>query len=732
MSTGYRVYCPSTSFSTCSGKWTGTVTTWAWEYDTHVTVRVKFYTTQNQVNSKVQGSDYFYGSAVINGQPYDFRIAYLGYSGVNSSYTFEQEVDIPFDGSGKADLTFAVTVQGATGTYLQGYTLAGSLTHTFSNAAAPGVLELSPSAKKMGDTATLAVKNGEGTIRYRISYEFGGLIGLIAEEQMLAENASLLELQWQIPDLLDGCPNATAGTLTLICETYRFDTLIGTSQVQREISVFPASTLEKPGIMTIGYDATFAIQKTTDRYSTTLRYRLLGQEGIIGEKIPENSYIWPIPLSLGKAMPASTSETIYIYCDTYHGTALVGTSSYSATLQVFTYDSRCRPVIDALRIRKFVPEAPEAFQNILLQNVSRVDLLVEAHSDCSELESYRFEGFGADITIKAEDYEGFLSVPVNAYPGENEIYITVTDRRGITKLNYYTLTVLPYHKPRVIPYSLGEVSYSAPICFRADREGMASGSGSFLRVMAGKLFAEVLSGGVNINAAQLSYRVRKSEEDWPEEFTPLLEFGSEEHSVSRNLENIFPDPDVSYQVELQVKDLVGFSGTYLVKISSRKVNFSLLCAADGAAFGKTAEHPGVVEIAQDMTLWVRGGLKVDGDVWQQLEAVESSSVWESGYAHGRRSVSGCFYRLEQGRQVSVVFNRAIYWSGSRITVNASPIPQEDCPAAPVSAICPAENGFVLATVGTDGYITVDLAWNAKSATQYNWVDGFIQYWKEET
>ena len=193
MATGYTVYCPSTSVSTYSGKWMGTITTWAWEFETYVKVRIKFYTTQKHVNSKVQGTDYFYGTAVINGSPYNFRIAYLGYAGVNSSYIFEEEVDIPFDSSGKANLSFSVTVQGATGTYLQGYSLSGSLSHTFSNAARAGTLELSPSAKKMGDTATLAVTGGEGTIRYRLSYEFGGLTGLIAEEQMIAEDAALLE-----------------------------------------------------------------------------------------------------------------------------------------------------------------------------------------------------------------------------------------------------------------------------------------------------------------------------------------------------------------------------------------------------------------------------------------------------------------------------------------------------------------------------------------------------------
>ena len=236
MATGYKVYCPSTSFNTCSEQWLGNITTWAWEYETYVKVRVQFYTTQNQVNSKVQGTDYFYGSAVINSKPYDFRIAYLGYAGVNSSYTFLEEVEIPFDSSGKAELSFSVTVRGAAGTYLQGYSLSGSLHHTFRNDAKAGTLELSPSAQKMGDAATLVVTGGEGTVRYRICYTFGSLSGVIAEKQMLAENASLLEVSWVIPDLLEGCPNAAGGLLTLTCETYWFDTLIGISQVEREIS----------------------------------------------------------------------------------------------------------------------------------------------------------------------------------------------------------------------------------------------------------------------------------------------------------------------------------------------------------------------------------------------------------------------------------------------------------------------------------------------------------------
>jgi hypothetical protein len=197
----------------------------------------------------------------------------------------------------------------------------------------------------MGDAATLAVRGGEGTIRYRICYTFGSLSGVIAEKQMLAEEASLLEVSWVIPDLLEGCPNATDGILTLTCETYRFDTLIGTSQIQREISVFPAATLGKLGEMDIGYDFDFVIQRPSARYSTTLRYRLLGNEGTITEDLWEDTYSWDIPLSVGKLMPATESETLYVYCDSYHGTALVGTTSYSCKITALSSDSLYKPVI---------------------------------------------------------------------------------------------------------------------------------------------------------------------------------------------------------------------------------------------------------------------------------------------------------------------------------------------------------------------------------------------------
>lgn len=733
MATGYSVYSPPTEFSTYSGKWMGTITTWAWEYDDHVNVEIKFYTTQKYVNSKVQGTDYFYGSATVNGTTHSFKIAYLGYPGVNSSYTFTTEINIPFDSNGKAKLSIAVAVQGASGTYLAGYSLGGSLTHEFSNAAKAGTVSLSPSAKKFGDTATIAVSGGEGTVHYKIAYSFGSVSEVIIDKQMTAETAGLYEMEWTIPDLMAECPDTAGGTLKITCETYRFDTLIGSSSVEREIFAYLPSTIEHSFDLVIGMSEDFDIIKNYEGYTTTLRYKVRQNEGTIASEITGDSYVWDIPIEFGKLMPASEEETIYIYCDTYYETYLVGTTyeTYTIKCRHSSVDSRFNPVIDSLKTRVYIPDAPEEFQGLMLQNVSLVDYTVEAHSDASEIAEYTFKGFGKDITIQADKFEGFFAVPADSFAGKHSFNITVTDKRGRSDTNYYSCTVRAYSKPKVIPYSVDDANYSAPMCFRSDREGIASGTGTYVRILAGKMCSDVVDDEVNINACKMEYRIRKTGDPWPEEYTELLSY-EDSTFASEIVADAFPSTKNSYQIELRVTDLLGFSHSYFAKVSSQKVNFSLLCASDGAAFGKKAEFPGVVEISQDMTLWVRGELRVDASEWQALEVNDNDVTWESGYPHGLHSVSGCYYRIENGNHVMVSFNRAIKWKKSQIIINSTPIPEAERPKTTVSMICAAENGFVIATVGTDGYIAIDLAWSSTSATQYNWIDGFVHYWKEDT
>lgn len=84
------------------------------------------------------------------------------------------------------------------------------------------------------------------------------------------------------------------------------------------------------------------INRLVDTYNYTLRYKFTGDtqdyEGTIVEKINQDSYDWTIPETFyqywQKYIPTKIERHCYIYCDTYSGSTLIGTTE--ANVQIFT------------------------------------------------------------------------------------------------------------------------------------------------------------------------------------------------------------------------------------------------------------------------------------------------------------------------------------------------------------------------------------------------------------
>lgn len=721
MPTGIRLDPVSAEgLSTCNNLWRGGISLWAYENEDHVLVMVRILQTQWYAKGTISGT--FTGTLTINGESRSFTISTLPYQVADYRSVYETEyIPIYFDENGIAEISVDVKVKGASGTMFSGYTLGGMLNHSYSNTAGAGSIEMSPSAQRMGDTAILAISKGIGAVTHKVTYSFGSVTKVIGN--FLNRE---YQYEWTIPDLSSECTNATSGTMNITLETYRFGTLVGSDSVSREIFVPLASEIVLQD-MAVGEVTPITIKRNSTNFTSTIRAFVLQQKVIVTTDCAQDTFNWNIPTSVAKLMPNTAVETIYLYCDTYNGTALVGSTSAKAMIRVDPEDSRFKPVIDSLTVEGTIPDAADAFKQLILQNVSGVAVSVEAHSDVSTITGYEIAVFGDSFSGD----DGKFDIVANSFAGVHTMTVRVTDARGSSAEATQDVTILPYIKPKVVPYAVGDVQYSAPICYRADREGMATGNGTFMRILAGKMCTEILQDGVNINASKLEYRTRKSTEDWPEDYVTLFPFQNDANFVSEIIEDAYPDPKASYQTEIRVTDLVGFSHSIFIKISSQKVSFSLLCAAAGAAFGKTAEFPDVVEIASDMTLWVRGKIEVDNAELVALQCNENDSCWESGYAYGHHSVSGCYYGTEFGSKVNVIFNRAILWSGSKIYLNAEALPEEIRPAVPISKLCAADGGLVMATVGTDGFITIDFAWSPESKNEFHWIDGLVTYWKED-
>lgn len=728
MSTGYEVYCPYSNFKSSRLAWSGMISCVAYEHKDYVHVIAQFTQGQTIQNSDIYGTDKFYASFVINGKQHNFSFNRLCRPGTayQTYSSYKAEETIYFDSNGNAPLSIAVSVQGATGSIVAGHSLNGTLNYTFSNRASQTVVSMNPSAKTMGDQATITATGGKGTIRIHIYYTFGNLRGDILQKQLTQFDYGSYKVDWTIPDLLDGCPNAAGGSLKIVCDTYRFDSLVGTSSLVREISAFPATEFALPpgDSFYIGHEKDIPLKRYSSKYTMNIRYALVEEHEMVRD-IQSDSYHWKVPVSLGREMASASYSSVYMYCDTYHGTAKVGTVSERYAMRVNTDDEICKPIIDSATVEASVLGAPEEFQGLMLQNISKVKLTIKAHTDSSEIKEYKLDAFGLNESSK----DGLFVVTPNVHSGKHKLIVKVFDRRGGKREKEIDVTVLPYSKPRVIPYTSDGTAYNAPICYRSDKEGMAVSSGPFMRILVGKSHTDIIKDGMNINSSSLVYRIRRGTEQWPDKYLQLLPMQDKDNFISSILADSFPDPRSSYQVELVAKDKIGNTHEIIIKISSEKVSFSLRCAKDGAAFGKTSEYPGVVEIAQDMTLLVQGDLVVSGTGWTELKSVVNENTWESGFTCGFQKTSGCHYRVENGNRINVIFNRAIKWNGTPITLNSDPIPVSHRPERPISMLCAAENGIVMATVDTEGLIKIDYVWG--NSSQFRWINGLVYYWKED-
>ena len=84
------------------------------------------------------------------------------------------------------------------------------------------------------------------------------------------------------------------------------------------------------------------INRLVDTYNYTLRYKFTGDtqdyEGTIVENINQDSYDWTIPEEFyqywKEHMPTKIARYCYVYCDTYSGTTLIGTTE--AVMQILT------------------------------------------------------------------------------------------------------------------------------------------------------------------------------------------------------------------------------------------------------------------------------------------------------------------------------------------------------------------------------------------------------------
>ena len=163
----------------------------------------------------------------------------------------------------------------------------------------------------------------------------------------------------------------------------------------------------------------------------TLRYRFGSAEGLIAEDAGE-SCTWTPPLDLARQIPNSTTGTAVITCQTFLNGQLFGTPQETAVLLT---------VPDSV-----VPTASATWEDtsgaldelgVYAKGVSKLGVSVTGTG------IYGSTVTGAAVTLDGKGYTGGILTST----GERELVVTVTDSRGRSGSQKYTILVADYEAP---------------------------------------------------------------------------------------------------------------------------------------------------------------------------------------------------------------------------------------------------------------------------------------------
>lgn len=185
-------------------------------------------------------------------------------------------------------------------------------------------------------------------------------------------------------------------------------------------------------------DLYIKINSNSGSFTHTLRYAFAGRSGTVANKIAWVDHEWTVPLDLANAIPNSTSNGGIIYCDTYNGNTLIGTSSASFTA---TIPSDMVPSFNSLTASE---------QNSTVTN-SGVGGYVQGLSDIKLTINGATGTYSSTIKNYSINYDGQVKgnngIWNPNYSGSKTATATITDSRGRKASKSISIAVIAYSPP---------------------------------------------------------------------------------------------------------------------------------------------------------------------------------------------------------------------------------------------------------------------------------------------
>lgn len=246
-------------------------------------------------------------------------------------------------------------------------------------------------------------------------------------------------------------------TLSVSSTCYLGVTLSGTSYGNVTVSgstvltAIPRTTpVSISGSGTFGSSKWIGHSRASTSFTVTLRYSCGTVSGTIVSKSATNETYWTPPKSLQNQIPKATNITITVYCDTYSGNTLIGTTSTSFVCYIA---SDCVPTINGCEFMN-----GENYGTSYYQGVNTVRLVADVSGAYgSTISKYEYT-----IDGKTKTNYGYIMYTDIVYTsGYKDITMTITDSRGKTATKTWSSAVYftAYSKPQITNFTCKRMGY---------------------------------------------------------------------------------------------------------------------------------------------------------------------------------------------------------------------------------------------------------------------------------
>lgn len=327
-----------------------------------------------------------------------------------------------------------------------------------------------------------------------------------------------------------------------------------------------ASSVSAGGSVNAGSALTIYVSRAVASFTHTLRYVFGSVSGTIATGV-ETSHSWTIPYSFLLQFPSATSGKGTIYCDTYSGNTLTGTTSCEFTVMAPDNDTT-KP--KASMMLSPSGSAPAVFDGLYIRGKTAVKADFTASSDYSTVKSYA-------LSVEGKTVSGDPATSsILSSSGTVTVTGTVTDARGYVRTITEDITVQPYDTPGVAPGT----GQNSVICERALSTGESDPAGTYLRIIAKRRYSAV----DGRNGCVLRYRYKQSSADSYGAWFTLLAESAESDEYSDVISDVVSSVTTSYDVEIGVEDTMGGSYAVAFHIPTDEVSFHIRPGGKGAAF----------------------------------------------------------------------------------------------------------------------------------------------------